>query len=121
MKRITQLLLAIFAFGALSRADELETYLHNGIEYTIREMNEEFMPIKKAFPKVSNKREGRVLMGLVVDENGAVSEVFILETDAHKSLQKASVKAAKQFVFHSSDITGYTAPYIVRFHFKFQK
>ncbi len=84
-------------------------------------MNEEFMPIKKVFPKVSKKREGRVQLGLIVDENGTVSEVFIMETDAHKSLQKASIKAAKQFVFPGSEVTGYTAPYIVRFHFKFQK
>jgi TonB family protein len=121
MKRTAQLLLAILALTGLSKADDLETFVHNGIEYPIREMNEEFMPIEKAFPKVTKKREGQVQMGLVVDEKGTVSEVFVMETNAHKSLQKASIRAAKQFVFPDSESTGYKAPYIVRFHFKFQK
>ncbi len=72
------------------------------------------------YPKEAKGVEGKTIVKLVIDENGAVSDAAVEVSSGNDLLDKAAVKAASDFEFSPGEVDGKAVKVTMMLPFKFQ-
>lgn len=62
-------------------------------------------PIHSPWPQ-SGRREGRVMLEMIIDEDGCVREAKVLQSSRKRKLDAAALEAVKQWVYPPTQVDG---------------